>query len=335
MKTDKTPMSLDDYLTGHYGKGIVASAEERVSKPRIVLSTSLSLDLALNGGIPEGRIVLLTGKAKMGKTTLALTILRNAWRDHKKKIYYVDIERRGVEDVAKTIVGLPLAELNVVRSTKDHIMEAHEYLDLIERLAKDVPGCVIVVDSLAMLMTSSENSEDIGSNKDMAGVPKLLSSFMRRMIQVVDNNSCVLICLSQLQTNRDPASRTKWVEKSGLAIQYAASVWITADWAKRWETDKSGVIAGHDINMTIKCSALGPPYRPCVLPLRYGFGIDNTRDVITQAESLGMITRAGAWYKITDTEEKAQGIDGVSALLKEKPELLVSLEKKVRDMLLA
>jgi len=333
--TKQAPLSLDDYLAKQYGGGLIQTAAEHASKPQKIIKTSLSLDIALNGGIPEGDIVLLTGKAKLGKTTLALTILRNAHLQYDKPIYYIDIERRGVENVAKTIPGFPMEALKIVRSTNEHIMEAHEYLDVVERLAKTIPGCVIVLDSLSMMSTATEIAENMGTNKDMAGVPKLMASFMRRMIQIIDSNNCILICLSQLQTNRDPASHTKWVEKGGLAVQYAASVWVTTDWAQRWQVDKGGDIPGHDIHITVKCSALGPPYRPCVLPLRYGFGIDNTRDVITQAESLGMITRAGAWYKITDTEEKAQGIDGVSALLKEKPELLVSLEKKVRDMLLA
>jgi recombination protein RecA len=332
--TKPAPLSLDDYLAKQYGDGLIQMAAVHASKPQKIIQSSLSLDIALNGGIPEGDIVLLTGKAKLGKTTLALTILRNAHLQYGKPIYYVDIERRGVENVAKTIPNFPMDALQIVRSTPEHQLEAHQYLDIVERLAKSVPGCVIVVDSLSMMSTASEIAEDVGANKDMAGVPKLMASFIRRMIQIVDSNNCVLICLSQLQTNRDPTSRTKWVEKGGLAVQYAASVWITTDWAGRWIANKDGDIPGHDIHITVKCSALGPPYRPCVLPLRYGFGIDNARDVITQAENLGLIVRKGAWYAIAETEEKAQGIDGLSELLKEKPALLVSLEKKIREMLL-
>lgn len=328
-------VSFNEFVKRTYGEGLVVPASALVAHPRPLLTTTLSLDIALTGGIPEGTIVLISGKPKVGKTTLCLHILANAIRNGRKTAYF-DIERRCSRELIGTIRGLDQNKLDLVKSVQSKILTAQEWFQVIERFVKSTPGGVGVVDSVAMLSTLAEQTEATGDNTDMSGVPKLMSSFLRKIKDICDINRCVLIFITQYQTNRDPASRKKFEEKGGLAVQYACSTWINVDWAKLWDKDTAEQRPlGHDIMCTIRASALGPPFRPCAIPLRYGEGIDAVKDIANHAENLGLIEKAGAWYSIRSLgAQKYQGTETLRTFLLDNAEAAAKLEAEVRSTIL-
>lgn len=232
-----------------------------------------------------------------------------------------------------TIPGLDLAKLHFLQSTQEVKLTAEQWLQILERSIKDHPGAVIVVDSLAALSTAAEQEASTGQSRDMAGVPKLLAALFRRMAEIIDPLNVTLIFISQLQTNRQPHG-PRYSEKGGLAVQYACSVWINVQWTSLWEADKDAQAPlGHDIHMQVKCSALGRPFIPCVVPLRLGRGIDVARDVVTTGENLGVIERAGAWYTIPMLgADKHQGISAVLEHLNHNPDRLKRIEDEIRRM---
>ncbi len=141
-------------------------------------------------------------------------------------------------------------------------------------------------------------------------------------------------------SNRNPHG-AKYTEKGGFAIQYSNSIWINTNWITKWQKDTNkNAPLGHDIQTDIQCSALGPPYLPCSIPLRYGFGIDIAKDIIQNAENLGLIEKSGAWYiipSILDKEKnpiKLQGLDNIREFLINNPEELNRLENEIRNILL-
>lgn len=347
-KQDLDQESLDAFLVRMHGKGIIASAAEALPpRSRDVLNTPLSLDIALNGGIPDGTICLITGKAKSGKTTLCLELLKNA-QILGRPTYYINIEKRCTPSLLATIIGLDPHKLQVVPHQIDKPLTAEDYLNIIERISKTTQKAVIVVDSIAALSTMTEQEEQIGSNKDMAGPAKLLSAFFRRAQQIVDSKDVILIFISQMMSGREPRG-PKYVEKGGLAIQYACSVWLKVAWTKQWEKNtETNAPDGHDMYITVQSSAMGRPLLPCVLPLRYGIGIDTVKDIATIAENLGLIEKAGAWYSIPmftkfevnkelpikDDIPKYQGLAKLYNFLKNNPVRLQQLETEIRSIVL-
>ncbi len=331
--------SLNAFLTRIHGEGIMATADKVLPpRSRDVLNTPLSLDIALSGGIPDGTICLITGKPKSGKTTLCLELLRNAQLLNRPS-FYINIEKRCTPALLSTIKGLDPAKLQVIPHQIDKLLTAEDYLNIIERIAKTQKKAVVVIDSIAALSTMTEQEEEIGSNKDMAGPAKLLSAFFRRAQQVVDSNDIILIFISQMMTNREPRG-PKWMEKGGIAVQYACSVWLKVTWTQQWERNaETNAPDGHDMHITVQSSALGRPLLPCVLPLRYGIGIDVVRDIVTTAENLGLIEKAGAWYSIPmftndDNPPKFQGLARLSNFLVKNPDKLNKLETEIRNIVL-
>lgn len=326
--------SLDEWLSREHGKDILITADDIVDQKRDILPTILSLDISLSGGIPDGTLCLLSGKPKTGKTTLCLQILSNAIK-LGRPAFYLDIERRCKASLLNTIRGLDTSKLQMVRENEEPF-SADQWLSILERIIKNCKKSVIVVDSIAMLSTLTEQSESLGASKDMAGAPKLLSSFFRRMQQIIDKNDIIIVFISQLMTNRDPTSRAKYVEKGGLSIQYAISVWINTTWAKPWDKNHdTGAPDGHDIHCRIMCSALGKPFIPCAIPLRYGEGLDNVLDIVKNAENLGLILKAGSWYTVPQlTDQRFQGTTKLRDWLLEHPDKTDKLEKEIRSMVL-
>ena len=331
--------SLDAFLTRIHGKGIIATADEALPPcTRDVLHTPLSLDIALNGGIPDGTICLITGKPKSGKTTLCLELLRNA-QNLGRPAFYINIERRCTPALLSTIQGLDPKKLQVIPHQIDKPLTAEDYLNIIERIAKTQEKAVVVIDSIAALSTMTEQEDAIGSSRDMAGPAKLLSAFFRRAQQIVDSKNVILIFISQLMSNREPRG-PKYVEKGGVAIQYACSVWLKVTWTQQWERNpETNAPDGHDMHITIQSSAMGRPLLPCILPLRYGTGIDVTKDIVTTSENLGLIEKAGAWYSIPMFKKgkdipKFQGLAKLSNFLNDNPDKLKILETEVRAIVL-
>ncbi len=326
--------SFDEFLHRQYGEGITTTAEAIIQRPRDVLKTILSLDIALNGGIPDGKTVLLSGKPKAGKTYLCLQILNNAINDNRPAFYF-NIERRCSPEQLRQVCGKNASKLKWIESTSDAILSAEDWLNILERAIKDHKKAVIVVDSLAQLSTLAEQSELLGKVKDMAGTPKLLASFFRRMQQVIDSNDIILIFISHVITSRSPYGK-KWIEKGGVAVQYASSVWMNTDWFALWKSNpETNEIDGQDVNIRIMASALGKPYLPCTIPIRFGVGVDRIKDIIVNAENLGLIAKAGAWYSIPAFgEEKYQGIPNLYKFLQNDKDKIDALEKEIRAILL-
>lgn len=327
--------NFDQWLKREHGDDILISANDIVDRKRDILSTILSLDISLSGGIPDGSTCLLSGKPKAGKTSLCLHILRNAI-ELGRPAFYFDIERRCKAGLLSTVRDLKLDDLHMIREN-DEDFSAEQWLNILERAIKSHPKAVIVVDSIAMLSTLAEQTENIDDHKDMmrGGSPKLLSKFFRRMQRVIDSNDIVIIFISQLMTNRDPFSKVKWIEKGGVGIQYAVSVWINVSWVRPWKkNEETQAPDGHDIMCRIVTSALGKPFLPCSIPLRYGQGLDRAMDIITNAENLGLIQKTGAWYSIPNfsKEDKFHGLDNMRSWLLDNPKRLDQLEHEIRSL---
>lgn len=317
------------YLTKQYGD-IMSTADKLDTSISKVVPTLLSLDISLGGGIPQGSIVLLTGKSKVGKTTLALQVVANAIEKYESPAFYIRVESTRLDhSLLGTIDNLKRQKMQVIpKDNCETTLNAQQYLTIVSEIFKHHKEAIVVIDSIAALSTDLEMSEEVGSNKDMGGVPKLLSQFFRKTVQVIKQNDGILILLSQFQASMSRFGKT-FSEKGGNAIQYYNNAWIVGEYKKLWEIDKdAGRPLGHDAHFKIQQAPLGAPYIPCVLPLRFGSGYDVVLDVIQNAIAMGLIEKAGAWFKIDG--EKFQGINRLYKHLKDTGKY-VKLDQTIRE----
>lgn len=321
---------------------VLLSAEMLTNIEGQIIPTTPSLDIALSGGISEGTIVNIAALPKAGKTTLCLTICANAQRLYKKECYFIDVEGRLRTDLLKTIPGLVwtkeesektgIPALQVIRSNEDKFLSAENFMDILEKLVRSKPGCLIVLDSLAALCPEDEFTKTYGENKKMAGTASLMYRVLRKLAQMLPVTKSTLLSITHFQAN--PGGYTGRVQSGGNAIQYFASTRLEAVSTQKVESD--GVQIGQDTTFRVTASSYGKPGMEGTVYIRYGFGCDIYEDIATVAEQLGIVEKGGSWYTFTKPGEteptKVQGKAKLVMMLQSDKEFFNYLNQTIKDI---
>jgi len=314
-----------------YGEGIAREMTEIKEEKKIIIPVSPAVDRAINGGIPEGSWVILSGPEKMGKTTLALQIAANAQKKENggKTVYYLDVEGRFKDMNLDTVSSFRSDMCEHIRSQTGKILTAEDYLSIAIDIIKGHPGCVLIIDSASALCAAKEMTEDLKAQARNDG-PKLLATFCRQMGNVVPINNVTVIIIQHLIANTSGYGPTK-MEDGGNKIKYQVDVKLRGKGAEKWMLNTDTQI-GQLANWDVIVSALGPPGGKVQSYVRYGYGIDETMELIEIASDFGIINKAGAWYsfEMNGEEIKAQGMEKMCILLRENKDKYDFIYNQVR-----
>ena len=132
-----------------YGIDALDMAAEGPADPDRLSTGSLSLDHAIGGGIPLGRVTEIFGPEGTGKTTLALNIIREAQKLGGIGLF-VDSEHAFSPSYA-SLLGIDLHRLLICRPDC-----AETALSVIQEVLASRIASVIVIDSVAALVPKAE-----------------------------------------------------------------------------------------------------------------------------------------------------------------------------------
>jgi len=331
-------MTVKEDVMKTFGDDIILSGNSIVDKKLITIPFSPSLDIILNGGIPEGSFVVLTGQPKCGKTTSSLDFAATALKDEyqgglksKREVYYLNIEGRLKKRDLEGIPGLDLSRFHVIGSQQGKILHAEEYLQIAEKIINEVPGSILIIDSYSALCTEAEITSDMDKMQRADGA-KLLAKFCRKVANVIPVNKNIVIGITHLMGN-PTGYGAEFKEKSGQAIAYQTDIKLRAKSFKAWTLSADGNQIGQEIEWQVICSALGPPGGTITSYIRYGQGIDKYTEAICLASDIGLIHKGGAWYTLTSLEDKPkfQGTEKVRQYLVDHPDVYESLVKSIKE----
>ena len=181
-----------------------------IRNSRDVIDLTLSADLGLGKGIPLGSTVLLGGKFKSGKTSIALQYAANAQKKYGAKIFFANVEGRldnkilsqvqGIDlDNFEVIMGPPIYDQNkkIVGNKK---MTAEEWWDRIGEIISNNRRSVIIVDSISSLSDESELSEKMG-HMSRGMLQRLEAQFKRKYGDIIIPSEITLFLLAEIQAN--------------------------------------------------------------------------------------------------------------------------------------
>lgn len=333
-------MAIKEDLKKTFGEDILMSGSSIKEKQTVVIPLSPALDMILNGGVPEGSFVVLTGQPKCGKTVTSLSLAAKAMEeqyqgtlDKPRHTYYLNIEGRLKKRDIEGIKGLDLDRFTLIGSTQGKILHAEEYLQIAERIINQEPGSIIIIDSYSALCTEAEITSDMNKMQRADGA-KLLAKFCRKVANVIPVNKNIVIGITHLMGN-PTGYGAEFKEKSGQAIAYQTDIKLRAKRFSPWLLGKENTQIGQEVEWQVVCSALGPPGANTTSYIRYGEGIDRYMELFNMAVDIGIISKGGAWYTFGGLEDKPkfQGSEKARDYIVANPEVYNTILAEVNTAL--
>src|SRR6201999_2207887 len=180
---------------------------------------SIALDLALGvGGVPRGRIIEIYGPESSGKTTLALHVIAEAQKNGGTAAF-IDVEHALDPGYAQAL-GIDLDNLLVSQPDA-----GEQALDIAEMLTRSNAVDVIVVDSVAALVTKAELEGDMGDTH-VGLQARLMSQALRKLTSAISRSKCVMIFINQLREKIGVMFGSPEKTSGGRALKFYASVRI-------------------------------------------------------------------------------------------------------------
>jgi recombination protein RecA len=309
-----------EQIEKQFGKGSIMNLE---GTNRIDIETiptgSISLDLALGGGIPKGRIVEIYGPESSGKTTLTLHVIAELQKTGGTAAF-VDAEHALDPAYAKRL-GVDIEKLLVSQPDS-----GEQALEIVETLVRSNAVDIVVIDSVAALVPQAEIEGDMGDSH-MGLQARLMSQALRKLTSIISRSNCTVIFINQLRMKIGVMFGNPETTTGGNALKFYASVRMDIRRASQIKTGEE--IIGNRVRVKVVKNKVAPPFRQAEFDIMYNHGISVEGDILDLATEKGIVEKAGAWFSYGGVNV-AQGREAAKQYLTDNPKVLKEIDKKVR-----
>ncbi|MFT4532133.1 MAG: recombination protein RecA [Candidatus Saccharimonadales bacterium] len=309
-----------DQIEKQFGKGSIMHLE---GDNRIDIETvptgSISLDIALGGGIPKGRIIEIYGPESSGKTTLSLHAVAEVQKAGGTAAF-VDAEHALDPAYAKKL-GVDIEKLLVSQPDS-----GEQALEIVETLVRSNAVDMVVIDSVAALVPQAEIEGDMGDSH-MGLQARLMSQALRKLTSIISRSKCTVVFINQLRMKIGVMFGNPETTTGGNALKFYASVRMDIRRTSQIKTGEE--IIGNRVRVKVVKNKVAPPFRQAEFDIMYNQGISVEGDILDLATERGIVEKAGAWFAYGG-ENIAQGREAAKKYLKENPKVLKEIDKKVR-----
>lgn len=304
-----------------FGKGsIMRLGDAAKMKVETISSGALTLDLALGGGLPKGRIIEIYGPESSGKTTLALHAIAEVQKSGGIAAF-VDAEH-ALDPTYAAALGVDIDNLLVAQPDN-----GESALEIVDQLVRSAAVDIVVVDSVAALVPRAEIEGEMG-DLQVGLQARLMSKALRKVAGNIGKSGATVIFLNQLRQKIGVSYGNPEVTTGGTALKFYASVRLDI---RRIQTLKKGSEGEYGIRAKVKVAKnkVAPPFRIAEFDIIFGSGISRIGCLLDLAEKTNIVNRKGAWYSY-DGENIAQGRDNAVKYLEENPAVAEAIEQKVK-----
>ncbi|MFN6530894.1 recombinase RecA [Nostoc sp. ChiSLP03a] len=306
-----------------FGKGaIMRLGDATRMRVETISSGALTLDLALGGGLPKGRVIEIYGPESSGKTTVALHALAEVQRNGGIAAF-VDAEH-ALDPTYAAALGVDID--NLLISQPD---TGESALEIVDQLVRSAAVDIVVIDSVAALVPRAEIEGDMG-DAHVGLQARLMSQALRKITGNIGKSGCTVIFINQLRQKIGVTYGSPETTTGGNALKFYASVRLDI---RRIQTLKKGTDEfGNRVKVKVAKNKVAPPFRIAEFDIIFGKGISTLGCLVDLAEETGIIVRKGAWYSYNG-DNISQGRDNAIKYLEEKPEFAEEIKKLVREKL--
>jgi len=309
-----------DQINKQFGDGAIRRlGDTKTVDVELFSSGSLSLDLALGGGYPKGRILEIYGPESSGKTTLALHAVAEVQRKGGTAAF-IDAEH-ALDPAYARRLGVDTDNLLV--SQPDNGEQA---LEIVETLVRSNAVDIVVVDSVAALVPQAEIDGDMGDSH-MGLQARLMSQALRKLTGIISKSKTTVVFINQIRMKIGVMFGNPETTTGGNALKFYASVRLDI---RRTGQIKSGEeIIGSRTKVKVVKNKIAPPFRIAEFDIMYNEGISRAGDVLDLAVQHEIVGKSGAWFDYKDAKI-GQGREASKTYLKENPKILAEIDTKVR-----
>ena len=304
-----------------FGKGSVMKLGDYTAMNVEAIPTgALSLDIALGiGGIPRGRIIEVFGPESSGKTTLALHLIAEAQKMGGEAAF-IDAEH-ALDPVYAKHLGVNIDELIVSQPDT-----GEQALEIAEALVRSGALDIIVVDSVAALVTKAEIDGDMG-DAHVGLQARLMSQALRKLAGVINKSKCVIVFINQLREKVGVMFGNPETTPGGRALKFYSSVRLDI---RRIESLKQdGEVIGNRTRVKVVKNKVAPPFREAEFDIIYGKGISKEGNILDAAVNLDIVEKSGSWFSYNG-DRIGQGRENVKDYLAKNPKIAEEIEGKIR-----
>ncbi len=303
-----------------FGEGsIMRLGEAKRMEVEVIPCGCLSLDLAVGGGFPRGRVIEIFGDEASGKTTLALHVLAEVQKSGGTAAF-VDAEHALDPEYAKKI-GVKID--NLLISQPD---TGEQALEIVETLTRSNGVDAIVIDSVAALTPRAEIEGEMG-DQFIGLQARLMSQALRKLTAIVAKTKTTIIFLNQTRQKIGITWGSPTTTTGGTALKFYSSVRVELKkigQIKRGETQ----VIGNRIKAKIVKNKVAPPFKVTEFDIMYNEGISVAGDLIEFGMLHGVVKKSGNTISFGEIK-LGVGMEQARDFLRVSRPLIEEIKKKI------
>ena len=264
-----------------FGKGAVMRLGQNATMNVEAIPTgSLSLDMALGiGGLPRGRIVEIYGPESSGKTTVALHVVAEAQKRGGSAVF-IDVEH-ALDPVYAKNLGVDIDQLLVSQPDT-----GEQALEICEALVRSGAVDVVVVDSVAAMVTKAEIEGEMGDTH-VGLQARLMSQALRKLTGAIGKSNAIVIFINQLREKIGVMYGNPETPPGGRALKFYSSVRL--DVRRTEQLKAGGEVIGNRVRVKVVKNKVAPPFKEAEFDIMYGQGVSRLGEILDLGSKLDIV----------------------------------------------
>jgi recombination protein RecA len=199
-------------------------------------------------------------------------------------------------------------------------------LEITDALVRSGSVDMIVIDSVAALTPKAEIEGEMGDS--LPGLQaRLMSQALRKLTGSIKRTNCLVIFINQIRMKIGVMFGNPETTTGGNALKFYASVRL--DIRRTGSIKKGDEVIGNETKVKVVKNKVAPPFKTAEFDILYGEGISREGEILDLGSASNIVEKSGAWYSYGG-DRIGQGKDNAREYLRERPEIALDIENKVR-----
>ncbi|MFC1742525.1 recombinase RecA [Candidatus Riflebacteria bacterium] len=311
-----------EQIERQFGSGAIMKLDGEGKLKGIKTSStgSIAIDKALGvGGLPKGRVVEIFGPEAGGKTTLALHCLAQVQKEGGIAAF-IDVEH-ALDPTYATNIGVNIETLYCSQPAS-----GEEALEITERLIRSGAIDVIVLDSVAALVSRAEIEGAMGDSH-VGLQARLMSQALRKLTSIISKTNTICIFINQVREKVGIMFGNPEITPGGRALKFYSSLRLEVRKSKALQTGDQ--VYGHISTVKVVKNKVAPPFKKVEVEIIFGEGISRYSELLNLGAEFDIVKKTGSWYAYGEMK-LGQGKDNARLFLKENQDIANEIEEKIR-----